>query len=538
MHTYSNLGPRTTVTPQTEAIPGTMQTPNNAGGFSWSVDDWTRLSRFLCLGSIGGTYYVGERQLSKQNLDVVERLLKAGEGTKVVEKIVEISDAGRAVSNDPALFALARCTSADDVAVRRLALAALPKVARTGTHLLHFVHFCKQFRGWGPVYKRAVADWFQSKDASQLAYQVVKYQQRDGYAQRDLLRLSHPKAIDQEHQALYHWMTKGWDALPDSVPAEAAMRLVWAFERAKRKEDAEEIAELIHLYRMPREAVPTTALHSIKVWEALLEEMPMEAMTRNLATMTKHGVLVPMGAMTTKVIGRLRSQEAIQKARLHPIKLLAALTTYSSGKSVRGDSTWTPLREIIDALNDAFYLAFANVIPTGKRILIAVDVSGSMHNTLLNGIPGMQCHTAAGALAMVIARTEQNWHVMAFDERPHALTISPTQRLDDVVRTITSAGNGGTDCAVPFAYAIQQNLDVDAILTISDSESWFGKGGHPTQILTQYRQKVGHTVRAINIQMTATHVTNNDPNDADALECIGFDTNVPDVIHSFLVGNI
>jgi hypothetical protein len=49
-------------TPQAEPIPGAGQMPNSAGGFAWAVDDWTRLRRFLILGSEGGSYYAGERE--------------------------------------------------------------------------------------------------------------------------------------------------------------------------------------------------------------------------------------------------------------------------------------------------------------------------------------------------------------------------------------------------------------------------------------------------------------------------------------------
>ncbi len=38
-------------TPQTEPIPGKAQVKNSAGGYSFAVDDWTRLDRFLILGS-------------------------------------------------------------------------------------------------------------------------------------------------------------------------------------------------------------------------------------------------------------------------------------------------------------------------------------------------------------------------------------------------------------------------------------------------------------------------------------------------------
>ena len=247
MHSYTNFGRRSIATPQTEPIPDTNMIPNNAGGFSFQVDDMMRLRRFCILGSVGGTYYIQARELTKQNLEVVEKLIKEGKGKQVVDTIVEISDQGRATSNDPALFALAYCTSVEDVTVRTYALDALPKVARTGTHILHFVHYVKQFRSWGRAYKRAIANWYQSKDVERLAYQVVKYQQRDGYAQRDLLRLAHPKTTDVERNSLYKWIVKGecdehiaslenTNPLVDFPSKDSSLALIYAYEKAQKAE--------------------------------------------------------------------------------------------------------------------------------------------------------------------------------------------------------------------------------------------------------------------------------------------------------------
>jgi 60 kDa SS-A/Ro ribonucleoprotein len=536
MH-YLGFGNRSQSTPQSEPIPGSSQVANNAGGFSWSVDDITRLNRFLILGSTGGTYYVNERKLTKENLDVVERMLKDGQGRAVVNTIAEISKAGRAPSNDPALFVLARCVAADDKDIRQYALSILPQVARTGTHLLHFVAYTKQFRGWGRAYRRAVANWFNGKREQSLAYQLVKYQQRDGYSQRDLLRLAHPKAETSTYNTLYHWVTKGWENVGDEPHPDEALRIIWAYERAKRAQDDKEVASLIKEHKLPREAVPTQFMHSVRVWEALLEDMPMEAMTRNLATMTREGVIKPLGDKTREIAEMLRNKDAILKARLHPIKILAALTTYQSGKSVRGDATWTPVQAIVDALNDAFYLAFNNVEPTGKRILLAIDTSGSMHGSSVNGIQNLELHTAAGAMALVLANSENYSHIIGVDTSIQQIPISPKQRLDDVTRILRSHGGGGTDLSLPMRYAIQEKLEIDAFVILTDSETWHGRFGHPSQILEQYRQQINKDTKIINVQMTATQITSNAPDDKRALDCVGFDTATPEIISSFIKGD-
>ena len=106
MKNYLSLFTRRTAdaTPQALPIPGTV--PNAAGGHAFPVDDWTRLDRFLILGSEGGSYYAAERPLTRDNAQAVLRAI-AADGARAVARIVEISEGGRAARNDPALFALA-----------------------------------------------------------------------------------------------------------------------------------------------------------------------------------------------------------------------------------------------------------------------------------------------------------------------------------------------------------------------------------------------------------------------------------------------
>src|SRR5271166_2493597 len=91
-------------TPQTEPIPGKNQVKNNAGGFVFAVTPQEQLKRFLILGSEGNHYYVSEKKLTVDNAKNVIECIKEN-GLEVVRTIVEISDAGRAPKNDPAVFA-------------------------------------------------------------------------------------------------------------------------------------------------------------------------------------------------------------------------------------------------------------------------------------------------------------------------------------------------------------------------------------------------------------------------------------------------
>src|SRR5262249_6803990 len=152
---------------------------------------WTRLSRFLILGSEGGSFYASEWKLTRENAQALERCL-GKDGPRAVAEIVRVSNEGRAPKNDVAVFALAMAAGLGDEATRKAALDALPKVCRTGTPLFQFATFVEGFRGWGRSLRRAVGRWYASQPVESLAHQAVKYRRRDGVTHRDLLRLAHP----------------------------------------------------------------------------------------------------------------------------------------------------------------------------------------------------------------------------------------------------------------------------------------------------------------------------------------------------------
>ncbi len=523
---------QTRQTPQAEPIPGREadMAKNAAGGFAFPVDDWTRLERFLILGSEGGTYYVGAPELTRQNAQAVTRCIEA-DGERVVRRIVEVSEGGTAPKNDPALFALAMCAGLGDLDTRRAALTALPRVARIGTHLFHFLEFVEGFRGWGRSLRRAVAEWYNGMPVQKLAYQAVKYQQRDGWSHRDALRLSHPDAgMEARRQDLYRWIVgKGIPNQPRATDGDN-LQIVYAFEQAKHISRKVEILKLIFDEGLTREMIPTKWLTEPDIWAALMNSMPLTATIRNLGKATQVGLIEPMKKTTEVIVQRLTDQDYIHKSRLHPLAILIAMKVYAQGQGMKGSLSWSPVREIVDALDEAFHLAFANVEPTGKRILIGVDMSGSMTSYRIANTP-LSCAEAAAALSMVTARAESRYHIVGYDTRIWPIPLSGRQRLDDVIRLFRFRG-GGTDCALPIVYALQEKIEVDTFLLLTDNETWSGNI-HPAQALRLYRERMNIPAKLVTCAMTSGGFSVADPADARMLDVVGFDTGTPGVIAEF-----
>ena len=123
-------------------LPLRGQVPTSAGGNVWAVDVWTRLRRFLILGSEGGSYYASEWTLTRENAQAVGQAV-AEDGQRAIAEIVRVSREGRAPKSDPALFA--------STAAGRGRATARPRSTRcrgrpNGTHLFQFATFVEGFR--------------------------------------------------------------------------------------------------------------------------------------------------------------------------------------------------------------------------------------------------------------------------------------------------------------------------------------------------------------------------------------------------------
>ncbi len=525
-------------TPQSEQA-DPRQVEDHAGGYVFTIDKWARLERFLILGADSPTYYQSAKELTRENgKSVVECWNDSASLT--LAAIVDISVEGRAARNDAAIFALALGAVHPDEVVRGMAFSGMHKVCRTGTHLFQFVDMARKLgKGWGRGMKRAVADWYDLKDVGKVAYQVIKYRSREGYTHKRLFQTAHPEGDDRDpaRRALYRWIVgKEYD---ESIPGLISGHVLAMLDGV----DAKHLITLINEHKLPWEALPTWALKDPEIWQAMIPHLGLTAIIRNLGNMTRIGAIKPMSNTEQAIVARLGNDDDITKSRVHPFSVLQAMSVYQSGRGFRGSNTWDPTSAIVDALDGAFYKAFTNVESTGKRILLALDVSGSMGMALADS--PLTVREGSAAMALITMAAEPNTYIVGFtaksggergwsrDAELTPLNISPRQRLDDVVRTVEGLSFGGTDCALPMIHALAQRLEVDAFIIYTDNETWAGDI-HPHQALRKYREKTGIAAKLVVVGMTSSGFSIADPNDAGMLDVVGFDSAAPQVISNFV----
>ena len=200
---------------------------------------------------------------------------------------------------------------------------------------------------------------------------------------------------------------------------------------ATSQTELDRIIHLINSAGLCREHLPSQLFKHCRIWEALLlskgangkgKGMPITALIRNLGKLStaEIGIIDPnynpdrtpsasfasantqWGGVhpTEYIIRRLTNAHDIKYSRVHPYNILVAMMTYKKGSGDKGRLNWIPNVHIINALDHAFKLAFQNVTPTGKRIKIALDVSGSMSTNFCTGSPIVNC--AIGSVAMMM----------------------------------------------------------------------------------------------------------------------------------------
>jgi hypothetical protein len=319
------------------------------------------------------------------------------------------------------------------------------------------------------------------------------------------------------------------------------LRSVLQMKACEQSKNVETAVSLINKAGLEREHVPTPLFSAIPVWEALLysgKGMGLEALMRNLGKFSSIG-LMGVPKHRDYIVKRLTDAASVQESKLHPLKLLVASKVYSQGAGDLGKLTWRVDGIILTALTTAFKLSFGNVPKSGKRMMIALDVSGSM-STPCAGAKNLSCREGSVAMALVQVAAEgtENVHVRGFCSTFYNFDgkIRPEMTVQDAINA-TNVPFGSTDCALPMVKALEEGLKVDMFVVYTDSETYMGKI-HPQVALQQYRDRTGINAKLVVVGMVSNCLTIADPADRNTLNLAGFDTATPEIMSLFASGQI
>ena len=387
------------------------------------------------------------------------------------------------------------------------------------------------------IYARAITkkQQAQAQEAAAAAAGAIPVKATSGPAAHPV---SNPSAPVPTEEMLESERRPKWEK-EDPVVATARFlkALVELSKTGATKDTTTALRVMRDVRRIQREHLPTELLSCPAIWSTLLDDMGMTALVRNLGKLSSTGVALSRQA---DIVRMLMDQKRITESRLHPFAVLVALKTYSTGRSDLGSSTWPVNSFISSALSTTFRMAFGNIERTGKRIMIALDVSGSMTGATCAGSTVVNCREGSVAMAMATLHAESaaNTQIYAFTTTFKDMNgrIRPEMTIQDAIR-VTDEPFGGTDCALPMTEAIKRNMKIDAFIVYTDSET-YGPTIHPQVALEQYRKQSGIDAKLIVVGMASNCLSIADHKDSNTLNLAGFDTSTPNIISMFINGEL
>lgn len=475
---------------------------NDACGYSYEVTKEILFDRFLYLGVISDNLYNSVSEQIRINIANVRELPY----TYVVDKAVNALANNKVHSIHPAMLSLAIVFRSDDVNARRYVANNINKAFNTPYYLYTFVNYVQQIRrGWSKLLRKIVSTYYQELDTYKFEQYAWKFKQRDGWSHKDLIRLSHPVFDESKKDEIAKFILN-----PDYIPV--GCDNINAVKRIQHSVSEDVIADLVTKFNITREGIPTEYMTNVTVLEALVKNMPHQALLRNLNNLTKHGVSHSL------ILDRLKTVS--KNSKINVFHSLLAYLMYS-----KNDNAYY---NVLHFLEEYIIETFKTITKIKGKTLIAVDVSGSMQTTSSIS-KELSCTDVAAVLASLLHNVCDNSEVYTFDTRIRKIDIGKNISLKEVQKKLCANG-GGTDVSLPFTLP-----NFDNIITITDNMTWADGNRYESEsYISNYRRRNGNHVRAVNIQAVVNEYTNFSTNDAGTLDIPGTVSNLVEIITEHL----
>jgi len=438
---------------------------NEAGGLAYAFEPKHALAQYVVTGTLNGTFYAN----AETQLDMVLKLA-AKLPAEFLAKLAVFARQEAYMKDTPALL-LAVLTTKDS----QLFQAVAPRVIDNAKMLRNFVQIMRSGvvgrKSLGTAPKRFVQQWLAGKSPEALFRANVG--QDPSLA--DILKMVHPAPTDSTRDALYAYLIgKPFEptALPPLVHQYEAFKTAMLHRADVLSQKSKTMAPPVEFPPVPD--VPFQMLTALPLtgaqWKRIAETAGWQMTRMNLNTFARHGVFTDK-KLTRRLAQRLADPAQIAKAKVFPYQLLTAYL--STGPDVPGI--------IREALQDAMEAATANVPAFERRVVVFVDVSGSMWSPVTGFRKGATsqatCVQVAALVASVILRQNRGARILPFHDKVVDLKLNPRDSVMTNAKRLSSCGSGGTNCSKPLAQLNREKARADLVIYVSDNESWIDSTG-------------------------------------------------------------
>jgi len=537
---YNNyLDPKNT--PMSRKIPGRSGEMKEtlAGSYAFKANDWAVLKRWLLTGSLHNAFYQNSDDMTEKNVEVLTSCIKQ-DAERVARETIYARTKG--INFHTPILALVHLSMGSFNAKKKFR-EIFNDIIKTASNLYEFMSYTKALRGMGKTIHKAVLNWLKTKDAKELEYQFLKYQNRYGWTGRDVLRIMKPKTENRLKNSVYKWMVgRGFEKhviVSQDFTEKYSLDRISAYEEMKKNNLTEnQIIQTIYGLNLTHEMIPGNVKRTKEIWNALFQKMPLTATIRNLGNLTSKDIFYDRN--NVKILEERLSKENLKKGMIHPLVLASAYSVYKGGHSIRGTLIWKPMPVVEDLIENAIESAFEILEPTGKIFFHALDVSGSMTSPTIGNL-SLTPVQIESIIALATMRAEKDYFVGGFSNYFIELNnFRRTSSFRDVIdcKHLEGISFSGTNAAAAFEYATENKIYTDVFVCWTDNESWLGI--HPALALKEYRNKINPEAKAIYItlQTYGDKITLVDPKDNNSYDIAGFSSDTIKLIQMITMGEI
>lgn len=468
------------------------------------------LAQLVSTSCLAGTFYAS----AEESLAEALRLAGEVEPDFVAKAAVHARRRGR-MKDAPALLLASISARSPEWFLR-----AFPAVVDDGRMLRTFVQILRSGqtgrKSLGSLPKRLVRRWFESRTDEA----VFRASIGNDPSLADVVRMVHPKPATPSRSALFAWLVgRPYDAgaLPECVRAFEA----WKESPAGDPPDV----PFLMLTSRPLDGT---------AWARVARRSSWQTLRMNLNTFARHGAFAADPALAADVAGRLKDREQVLRSRVYPYQVLSAWKAVSNGVPA----------EVADALQDALEASIENVPAIPGRVVVAVDVSGSMSSPVTGerggGTTSVQCKDVAALFASAVLRRNATARVIPFHDEAVDVRLNPRDSVATNAKVLASLPSGGTNCSAPLALLNEERAAADLVLYLSDNQSWVDRTSERgTPLLREWRafRHRNPAARLVCVDLQP-YGTCQAPEAFDVLNVGGFSDAVFDLVLEFARGEL
>lgn len=502
---------------------------NQAGGRAFQLDHRQALAQLAATGTLNHTFYQNAQAQLEQVLALTQNI-----DATFIAKTAVYTRKNNHMKDMPVLL-LAILSQLD----QNLFKAVFPLVIDNGKQLRNFVQIMRsgaiQRKSLGSLPKKMINQWLINASDNQLLSANIGNQP----SLADVLKMTHPKPKDANQDAFFAYI------LGKKYELEQLPLKVQVLEKF-RQGLTQDVPDL------PMQLLTNLSL-SAQQWAEIAKNGGWQMLRMNLNTFTRHGVFEIEG-MDNVIANKLQDQDMIRKSRVLPYQLMA---------------TWAALDDAVpqivrQALEQVMQAALENVPRLTGRVVVAVDVSGSMASPVTGYRKGatskLCCVDVASLFACALKQVNPDIEIMPFDTQLHSLNIvehesdasllgrlkqvfsgNKTRSIFEVAKQFAALGGGGTNCSIPLKRLNRDQTAVDLMIYFSDNESWADqlRTQHKTGMLYEWdilKQRCPHAKLVCVDLQPYTHTQA--PERADTINIGGFSDEVFRLIDLFAQGKM